>query len=84
MLFIVNNRVLDPEGRLLKKLSCPKRVADLVLETPSGAESLCTHCERNVLNTDFFDESEIIHRLNKDPSICLKINRYNPTFQVIE
>ena len=27
-------------------------------ETPDEAKSLCTHCERNVLNTDFFNESE--------------------------
>jgi hypothetical protein len=84
MLFIINNHILDSEDRLLKKLSCPKRVADLVLETPGGAESLCTHCERNVLNTDFFDETEIIHRLDEDLNTCLKINRYNPIFRVIE
>ena len=83
MLYIQNSNVIDSEGRLLKKLSCPKRITDLVLETPNAVESLCTHCERNVLNTDFFDESEIIHRLNKDPNICLKINLYNPTFRVI-
>jgi hypothetical protein len=84
MLYIQNSNVIDSEGRLLKKLSCPKRITDLVLESPDGAESHCTHCERYVLNTDFFNESEIIHRLDKDPSICLKINRYNPTFRVIE
>ena len=84
MLYIQNSNVIDSEGRLLKKLSCPKRVTDLVFETPDEAESLCTNCERNVLNTDFFFETEIIHRLNKDPSICLKINRYNPIFRVIE
>ena len=84
MLYIQNSNVIDSEGRLLKKLSCPKRITDLVLETTDETESLCTHCERNVLNTDFFNESEIIRRLGKDPSICLKINRYNPTFQVIE
>ena len=84
MLYIQNSNVIDSEGRLLKKLSCPKRITDLVLETPNAVESLCTHCERNVLNTDFFDDSEIIHRLNKDSSICLKINRYNPIFRVIE
>ena len=83
MLYIQNSNVIDSEGRLLKKLSCPKKITDLVLETPNGAESLCTHCERNVLNTDFFNETEIIHLLNRDPSICLKINRHNPTFQVI-
>ena len=84
MLYIQNSNVIDSEGRLLKKLSCPKKITDLVLETPNAVESLCTHCERNVLNTDFFNESEIIHRLDEDPSICLKINRYNPIFRVIE
>ena len=84
MLYIQNSNVIDSDGRLLKKLSCPKKIMDLVLETPNGIESFCTHCERNVLNTDFFDESEIIHRLNKDPSICLKINRYNPPFLLTE
>ena len=84
MLYIQKRNVIDSEGRLLKKLSCPKRTTELVFETPNEAESLCTHCERNVLNTDFFCEPEIIQRINKDPSICLKINRYNPIFRVIE
>ena len=84
MLYIQDSKLIDSEGSLLKKLSCSKRIMDLVFETLDEAESLCTYCERNVLNTNFFDESEIIRRLGKEPSICLLINRHNPTFRVIE
>ena len=47
MLYIQNSNVIDSEGRLLKKLSCPKKITDLVLETPDEAEGLYVHCERN-------------------------------------
>jgi len=84
MLTIKNNQVIDESGTMLKTLSCPRRISDADLENPHHPESRCTHCERDVINTDYLTEAQIIARLKEDPTTCLKINRYNPIFKVIE
>ena len=84
MLTIKNNQVIDASGTTLKTLSCPRRISDADLENPRHAESRCTHCDRDVINTDYLTESQIIARLKEDPTTCLKINIYNPIFRVNE
>jgi len=84
MLTIKNKQVIDASGTMLKTLSCPRRISDADLENPHHPVSRCTHCERDVINTDYLTEAQIIARLKEDPTTCLKINRYNPIFRVIE
>ena len=84
MLTIKNDRVIDASGHTLKTLSCPRRILDSDLENPHHAESRCAHCDRNVINTDYLTEAQIIARLKEDPTTCLKINRFNPIFRVSE
>jgi len=84
MLTIKNNQVIDASGSTLKTLSCPRRISDADLENPRHAESRCTHCDRDVINTDYLTEAQIIARLKEDPTTCLKINRFNPIFRVID
>lgn len=84
MLTIKNNQVIDASGTTLKTLSCPRRISDADLKNPHHPESRCTHCERDVINTDYLTEAQIIARLKEDPTTCLKINLYNPIFNVTE
>ena len=84
MLTIHNNQIIDEQGTVLKTVSCPKRILDSDLESPNASKSLCTQCDRDVINTDYLTEAQIIARLKEDPTTCLKINRYNPVFRVIE
>ena len=84
MLKIRNNQIIDEKGTVLKTISCPKRILDSDLESPHASKSLCNHCDRDVINTDYLSESQIVELLKEDPTTCLKINLYNPIFKVID
>ena len=84
MLTIRNSQIIDEQGTVLKTVSCPKRILDSDLETPSALISRCTHCDHNVINTDYLTEAQIIEQLKEDPTTCLKINRFNPIFSLLD
>ena len=81
MLTIKNNQIIHASGKILKTLSCPRRISDKDLESPHARDTRCTHCNRTVINTDYQSEAQIIARLKEDPTICLKISLYNPIFR---
>lgn len=81
MLTVKNNQIIDEAGNKLKTLSCPRRISDADLESPHARDSRCVHCSRAIINTDYQTERQIIARLKEDPTICLKINLYNPIFR---
>jgi len=41
---------------------------------------LCSACDKNLLNTDYVSEEELVETLIKDKDTCLVINRLNPMF----
>ena len=84
MLTIRNNQIIDEQGTVLKTVSCPKRISGSDLESSNASKSLCTQCDRDVINTDYLTEAQIIEQLKEDPTTCLKINLYNPIFNVTE
>ena len=84
MLTIRNNQIIDEQGMILKTVSCPKRISGSDLESPNASKSLCTQCDRDVINTDYLTEAQIIEQLKEDPKTCLKINLCNPIFSVTE
>jgi hypothetical protein len=84
MLTIHNNQIIDEQGTVLKTISCPKRVSGSDLKSPNASKSLCTQCDRDIINTDYLTEAQIIEQLKEDPTTCLKINLYNPIFNVTE
>ena len=84
MLTIKNNKVIDASGTTLKTLSCPRRITDKDLESPHARDSRCLHCDRDVINTDYLTEAQIIEQLKEDPTTCLKINLFNPICNVTE
>lgn len=84
MLTIKDNQIIDTSGTTLKKLSCPLNISNTELDNPSHAKIRCTYCNRDVINTDYMTEPQIIEKLKEDPMTCLKINLYNPIFKVID
>jgi len=84
MIKIQKNRLLKEEGKVIKTLSCPLRISNADLDRPQAPESQCLRCNRKVVNTDWLSELQLVALLEEDPSTCLKINRYNPIFQVVE
>lgn len=66
----------DSQGRLLKKLHCPKLKSWNQL-TPGVASPVpqkwCESCDRAVLDTAQMGAADIIRRLKDDPQTCLAI-----------
>ena len=73
----------SPTGKLLKTLSCPKKVQDADLERSDNEFLTCAACSRNVVDTDHMLEEELIELLEVKPDTCLRINLLNPLFQEV-
>jgi hypothetical protein len=63
------------DGLLLKKMNCPENIDWKKMEKgKNDLERKCSICEKSVLDTSFLSDSEILHVMTMDKSICLKIN----------
>lgn len=66
----------DSQGRVLKKLHCPKLKSwnqlTPVIES-TVPQKHCESCDRAVLDTARMSAAEIIHALEDDPQTCLSI-----------
>ena len=71
----------SPTGKLLKTLSCPRKVQDEDLERSANELLTCTACSKSVVDTDYMLEEELIELLEIEPDTCLRINLANPLFQ---
>jgi len=71
----------SPSGKLLKTLSCPRKIQDEDLERSANELLTCSDCSRSVVDTDFMLEEELIELLEVKPDTCLRINLVNPLFQ---
>ena len=71
----------SPTGKLLKTLSCPRKVQDEDLEGSANKLLTCVACNRSVVDTDHILEDELIELLEVEPDTCLRINPANPLFQ---
>jgi hypothetical protein len=62
-------------GLLLKKMQCPIDVDWEKMEPgKNDLEKICLHCNKSVLNTDFFTDEEVMFLLKRDGDKCLKVN----------
>ncbi len=62
-------------GLLLKKMQCPIDVDWEKMEPgKNDLEKICHHCNKSVLNTDFFTDEEVMFLLKRDGDKCLKVN----------
>ena len=71
----------SPTGKLLKTLSCPRKVQDEDLKRSANKLLTCAACNRNVVDTDYMLEDELIELLEVEPDTCFRINLANPLFQ---
>lgn len=74
--------IYTSEGVFLKEISCPKNIGENKLTRSNGHQLHCKSCNKDVLNTDTISEAEITYALMKNPTLCLYINLYNPTFEI--
>ena len=84
MLKIKNKRIYAEDGTYLKTISCPLNVAEHDLHQISETKFSCEKCAKEVVQTDFLTEGEIIDLLTTNPDTCLKISLFDPLFIIEE
>ena len=84
MLSIKGQTIFDENGKKLKEIGCPHRVTTSELQRVTPTKLLCEKCSKDIIDTDYFTEAQIIEILNKDKETCLKINPINPIFNFKE
>lgn len=82
MLTINNKRIYAEDGTYLKTISCPLNVSDQDLHQISDTKFSCERCAKEVVQTDFLTEDEIIDLLTANPDTCLKISVLDPLFKI--
>ena len=80
MLTIKDSNIYSDKGVLLKTIHCPKKITYSSLIRKTDKRMLCSACDKNLLNTDYVSEEELVGTLIKDKDTCLVINRLNPMF----
>ena len=82
MLTIKNQKIYAEDGTYLKTISCPLNVTEQDLHQISETNFSCEKCAREVVQTDFLTEDEIIDLLTTNPDTCLKISVLDPLFKI--
>ena len=82
MLTIKNEKIYAEDGTYLKTINCPLNVSDQDLHQISETKFSCEKCAKEVVQTDFLTEKQIIDLLTTNPDTCLKISLFDPLFRV--
>ena len=82
MLTIKNKRIYAEDGTYLKTISCQLNVGEQDLHQVSETRFSCEKCAKEVVQTDFLTEDEIIDLLTANPDTCLKISVLDPLFKI--
>ncbi len=81
MLKIIDKDIFTEKGELLKTIDCPKKVSLKDLMKNKDKSLYCKNCEKNIIDTEYMSEENLINILKKDKNTCLKISRLNPMFR---
>ena len=81
MLTIKNKKIYAEDGTYLKTINCPLNVSNQDLRQISETKFSCEKCAKEVVQTDFLTEGEIIDLLTTNPDTCLKISVLDPLFK---
>jgi hypothetical protein len=81
MLIVRGKKIYSAEGNLLKIINCPANISPQNLERKSLMKLECKVCNKNVIDTDYISEPEIVIQIKSNSEICLRIDRLNPSFR---
>lgn len=70
----ITMRLYTNSGIFLKKMECPLRINWNQLEDNNRKTRKCNSCDRNIINTEFLSDKNLVELLKKNPNTCLKIN----------
>ena len=83
MLNIIDMKIFTQEGKYLKTIQCPKKISVSDLEQKDEQTLYCNNCEKDIIDTQYISEKELVNILKKNKNICLKISLLNPMFRFV-
>jgi len=83
MLNIIDKKIFTQEGKYLKTIECPKKISASNLEQKDEQTLYCDNCEKNIIDTQYILEKELVNILKENKETCLKISRLNPMFRFV-
>ena len=83
MLNIIDKKIFTQEGKYLKTIQCPKKISASDFEQKNQQTLYCNNCEKDIIDTQYTSENELINILKKNKDTCLKISRLNPMFRFV-
>ena len=83
MLKIANKKIFTQEGKYLKTIECTKKISASDLEQKDEQTRYCNNCEKEIIDTQYISEKELVNILKKNKDTCLKISRLNPMFRFV-
>ena len=83
MLNIIDEKIFTHEGKYLKTIQCPKKISASDLKQKDEQTFYCNNCEKDIIDTQYISEKELVNILKKNKDTCLKISRLNPMFRFV-
>ena len=83
MLNIIDKKIFTQEGKYLKTIECPNKISAGDLEQKDEQTLYCNNCEKDIIDTQYISEKELVKILKKNKDTCLKISRLNPMFRFV-
>jgi len=84
LLNVIDKKIYMDDGRLLKKIECPKNIVASDLNTQPNNKLFCNQCEKNIIDAQAISEDNLTKLLNEDKNTCVKISRLNPMFRFVQ
>lgn len=71
----ITNKLFSNDGGFIKKLHCPFKVEWETLNGNSeNGNRSCGICDREIIDTNHLNDSEILSVIGDKPNACLKLN----------
>lgn len=80
----ITNKLFSNNGRFIKQLHCPYKVEWDTLEGNSeNSNRSCGICEREIIDTNHLNDSEILSFILNNPNTCLKLNFNQVNLEIV-
>jgi hypothetical protein len=80
----ITNKLFCDDGGFIKKLHCPFKVEwESLIGNSENSNRRCGICERDIIDTNHLNDTEIQSIILDNPNTCLKLNFNQDNLQIV-
>ena len=79
----ITKELYTDKDDFIKSLQCPLKINWELLDPHNLYSKKCSHCERSIIDTQFFSDEEINEIVSLTPNTCLKIDLNQNNVKII-